>query len=130
MALTEENGKVCPDCGVPRPLTEFYQIRAARYVGGIRYSASCKMHQKIRNAAARKNAAPDSGTRHAIRRANKRWADSNPEANRDSQARWRKSHPEEAAEAHRRWQLANPEANREKARRHLRKKRGESESDA
>ena len=125
---TDDGVKMCPDCGFAKPLTEFYQIRAARYTGGVRYGAYCKTHQKMRTAKARREAAPDSGIKQATKRANERWAKANPEVNRQAQAKWRAEHPEEAAAAVRQWQLDNPEANREKARRYLRKKKGNTGS--
>ena len=59
--------KTCPDCEreVPatdityprdslRPLSEFYMQKAKRYEGGVRYSAYCIPHQRLRNNAYRK----------------------------------------------------------------------------
>jgi hypothetical protein len=67
--------RYCPDCGAERPIKEFYRTKAARYAGGYRYSAYCKMHANARTARTAKNAPEGSKTREAKRAHKKARAD-------------------------------------------------------
>lgn len=86
--MTQET-KFCPDCGVERPLSEFYRVKNAASAGGYRYGSYCKEHANKRVAETRRNAPADSPTREAARRASAAYDERNPENRRERVARHR-----------------------------------------
>ncbi len=115
--------KYCPDCGEERPIEEFYQIKAARYKGGYRYSSHCKHHSYQRTLEARRNAPEGSKLRETMRRHHRRYIKDNPEKNRAHQKTYRQKHPEKVAENYKNWAERNKEKRRESQRRWYERKK-------
>jgi len=128
--------KTCPDCEreVPapgityprnplRPLSEFFQQKAKRYEGGVRYSAYCKPHQRLRNNAYRKAKPKTDEVRREHAAQQKAWADrtgyeQRPERiaqKRATSKSWHQSHKDYDLERWKRWVKKNPKKRRAQA---------------
>lgn len=118
-----EKTKLCPDCGFPRPLSEFYRVKAARYAGGYRYTAHCKEHTQIRGMEYRRNAPKESGTKQSQKRAQRNWERRNPEQARVRRERYVEANREKVNKYNNAWQKAHPEKHRERQRRYLARKK-------
>jgi hypothetical protein len=128
--------KTCPDCEreVPapgityprdplRPLSEFYLQKAKRYEGGVRYSAYCIPHQRLRNNAYRKAKPKTDQERREHARRQKVWADKSgyeqrPErvAQKKATSRaWHQNNKEHNLERWKRWVAKHPKRRRAQA---------------
>ena len=107
--------KRCPDCAREngndgmRPLDEFFQVRAARYAGGVRVSAYCKRHTRIRKAATLRNAPEGSKLRESQRKAKREWAARNRVKIKENRTSWRIANPKKVAAANDRWRRKHPD---------------------
>lgn len=92
--------KRCPECGVTRPVSEWYRCRT-RPDGLADYCKPCMRAYRAENG-------------EKLRESVRRWAKANPDRVRENHRRWQKANPEKASEYSRRWAKANPDKRRAK----------------